>query len=252
MTTDGGARALTFSALAKLRESLNDAETVADFLAAADAIVGDPGNLLRLPVDLGIPDELNAGVAGAKGRDVENAATVHEFVGAIDRANAADGRLWTYLAFVTYRSYMEHRWPLDVSNWKGRVEDRWLLTGASRGRLVRHGIARLWWIADLAFDAQCEHPLSIKSGDPYAYAKATMKNEDRVLALFDREAGAIGPVARAVLEHAESSPEHGVDDHIRRLMKEVTLVYGFRDIEVLGDEGLRDLVGSLAESLSAS
>jgi Family of unknown function (DUF6339) len=247
MTIEPNVRALKHGALAAIMDVLNGANDANDFLAAADAIVGSPANQLRLPVDPTTPDELEAGPAGATGRDVGNAPKVYESLGPIDRANASDGRLWTYLAFSTYRSYMEQRWPLNVPSWKRRVKDRWLLTGTTRGRLVRHGIARLWWVADLTYDRNCQHPLSVAFGDPFAYAKATFKNEDRVINLFDREAGAIPHLVRVVLEHAESSPDLGMDQHIRHLMKELTLVYGFRDIEVLGEEGLRELVSSLGE-----
>ena len=77
--------------------------------------------------------------------DIENGPKVHDYLGEMDRANAADPRLWTYLAFVTYRTYMEERWSLNgVSKWKNRVNSRWLLNRVTRGSIVRHGIARLW------------------------------------------------------------------------------------------------------------
>jgi hypothetical protein len=243
------ARALTYAAIQQIKDVLDDAENPEEFFVGADAIIAESDNLLELPVDSGAADALTAGAPGAAGRDVSNGAMVYQHLGAMDRANASDIRLWIYLAFVTYRPYMEERWPPDaVTNWKARVEDRWLILNASRGSLVRHGISRLWWISDLTYDASCTYPLAMKAGNPFAYGEAVFQNEDRVLALFDREVGAISGLVRAVLEHAESSKEAGGDAQIRALMKEVTLVYGFRDIEILADTELRGLVAALSQA----
>jgi hypothetical protein len=116
---------------------------------------------------------------------------------------------------------MEERWPLfGESKWKNRARDRWLLKGTTRGRLVRHGIARLWWVTNLTYDAHCDYPLSKVDGDPYAYTRAVFRNEDRINALFDREAGAISSVVRSVLEHVGKNAVYGRDNHMRALMKE--------------------------------
>lgn len=250
--TDSRGRALTYTALVELKNALDRSTTPEDFLAEADAIIGESDNLLELPFDTETPEALAAGSPGESGRDVDNAPLVYEFLGALDRANASDRRLWTYLALDTYREYMEQRWPLvGVRNWKGRAETRWLMLNATRGRLVRHGISRLWWIASLTYDAGCQYPLSKLAGnDPFAYTRAVLQNEDRVNALFDREAGAIPALVRAVLEHAANDEAKGTDDYIRALMKELTLVYGYRDVAVLDDHGLEALVVESAPRLS--
>lgn len=247
MMDDKRAYALTYQALIELKSALDAADSPADFLAEADSIVCRPENLLALPVDLGAPELMYAGIAGDAGRDVENAPLVYEYLGALDRANASDRRLWTYLAFSTYREYMEERWPLeDLRSWKGRVQDRWLMRNAIRGRLVRHGISRLWWVASLTYDPKTEHVLSRSSGDPFAYTREVFRNEDRLNAIFDREAGALPELVRVVLEHASQGGVYATDDHIRVLMKEVTLVHGYRDIASLDGETIRSLVAESA------
>jgi hypothetical protein len=141
---------------------------------------------------------------------------------------------------------MEERWPLvSDSNWKNRVQTRWLLRGTTRGRLVRHGTARLWWVTNLTYDAKCKYPLSKVNGDRYAYTRAVFRNEDRINALFDREAGAISSVVRSVLEHVGKNATYGRDDHMRALMKELTLVMGFRDLGVLSATDLDELIEEL-------
>ncbi len=128
-------------------------------------------------------------------------------------------------------------------NWKKPGSgDRWLLRGTTRGRLIRHGIARLWWVTDLTRDAKCEHPLSKVKDDEYAYTSAVFQNEDRINALFDREAGAISSVVRSVLEHVGKEATYERDNHVRALMKELTLVMGFRDLGLLRSTDLDGLI----------
>lgn len=236
------ARALTEVGMSKLQQELERATSPEEFLAAATGVVTNPAHQLLLPVDPGIPEPLDIGSPRVQGRDVPNAELVYEYVGAIDRANASDGRLWTYLAFATYRTYMEGRWPLDVANWKGRVQDRWILGNPTRRLMVRHGIARLWWVADLMFDPACQFPLSAASGDPYAYVKAVLSNEDRVIGLFDREVSAVPTVTRALIEHAESSARSARDAHVRDVMKDLTLEFGFRDLGLVEPTAIRELI----------
>ncbi len=246
--TTSKARSLTSGALLELQSALAGAATPEDFLAQADAVVTRSGNVLELPFDTGAAEALDPGSEGAQGRDVNNAPAVYEFLGAMDPANASDERLWTYLAFATYREYMEQRWPLvgESGNWRGRAETRWMMPRVSRGKLVRHGIARLWWVASLTYDPRKEHPLARGTGDPFAYTRSVLANEDRVLALFDREAGAVQPLVRVVLEHLAEDASRRADSYVRDLMKEVTLVYGYRDIAALDEARLRQVVEGAA------
>lgn len=242
MSQTTGAAALTESALTALTDALGQAVNPADFLAQANAIVEKPENQLPLPIDPGEPDPIRP-ATGTTGVDAANGPTVFEYLGVLDPSNASDPRLWTFMAFSTYRTYMAERWPLDPEkDWKSRVQDRWLLRRRTRGRLVRHGIARLWWVTNLTWDAKCKYPLSKVYGDPYAYTRAVFRNEDRINALFDREAGAISSVVRSVLEHAGKSATFQRDSHVRAVMKELTLVMGFRDLGMLSAADLDELI----------
>jgi hypothetical protein len=117
--------------------------------------------------------------------------------------------------------------------------------------MVRHGIARIWWVGDLMFDPACRFPLSAASKDPHAYAKAILKNEDRVIGLFDREVSTVPTVVRALVEHAESSPTFAKDAHVRGVMKELTLEFGFRDLGLVAPTDVRQLVDDFGLSRSA-
>ena len=93
--------------------------------------------------------------------------------------------------------------------------------------------------------------MSRAAEDSFAYTREAFRNEDRLNAIFDREAGALPDLAKAVLEHAAQRRGPETDNHIRALMKEVTLVYGYRDISYLDQENLRPLVAEFAPSLTA-
>lgn len=237
------AKALTYGALKDLKLALDAASSPEDFFAEADATLSNPESVLQLPIDLGVPDPLDPGAQQSSGRDVDNAPLVYQYLGALDRANASDRRLWTFLAFGTFREYMEKRWPLDPEkNWKSRVEDRWLMLNATRGSLVRHGVARLWWVTTLTYDATAQHPLSRAAADPFAYTREAFHREDRILALFDRESGALPGLVRAVLGHVAQGGVFSEDKHIRALMKEMTLVYGYRDLGTLDETEVSTII----------
>ena len=244
MTLATEARALTESALLDLFSALDSAENPREFLASADAIVTNPENHLPLPVNLGAPDPLQ--VSGSRAVDIDNAPLVHQYIGEMDRANAADARFWTYLAFATYRAYMEERWSLNIlDSWKNRARDRWLLHsgGVTRGKLVRHGIARLWWVAHLTYS-----PTSLEK-DAYIYTREAFKSEDRLNAIFDREVGAFPRVMIGVLDHARHLDAKATDKYLQRIMQYLTLVHGYRDLGVLDTSAVHDLV-ELAASRS--
>lgn len=247
-------RALTELALVELNESLREASDPDDFLGRADAIVCKRESQLPLAVSLGTPDPLAS--EGSRGIDVKNGPLVHEYLGELERANAADARLWTYLAFATYRTYMQARWPLVASTsspdaWRRRVRDRWLLLAGqvTRGSLVRHGIARLWWVTHLTWVPDAQE--GIAAGDPYAYTREVLRNEDRINAIFDREVGAIESVRLAVLDHAAANPAEATDKYLQHIMKALTLVHGYRDLGALSKDAIFELVEAAAGRVAA-
>lgn len=243
--------ALSTSAFTAARSALVAAEDVDEFLGRVDVILRRPGALHGFAEHHGQPEPLDAS-ARQGGIDVENAVSVHRYLGVMDRANAASAEFWTYAAFVTYRSYMEDRWPLhDLKTedaWRNRVRDRWLLVSPSRGKLVRHGVARLWWVADLTVDIDQQHPLSMD--DPYGYTRETFKNEDRIINIFDREVGAIPALTRAVLERAAAGDHVADDKPFRNLMRAFTLIDGYREVAMLEEGALAGLVETLGEQVA--
>lgn len=228
------------NALDLVAARLAEAGTPDDFMAEVDALVNNERH--RLARSDTIEPDGNLEV----GRESENAQIVFNALGVMDRANAADGRLWTYLAFTTFRSYMEKRWPLDpTKNWKGRVEDRWLMIRTTRQGLVRHGIARLWWIANLTYDAHLDNKLSARTADPFAYSNWVLTNEDRVQAIFEREVGSAPRVLTAAIDTMASVTTRSHSQLAKHFMKELTAASAYRDLEVLEPSALERLLSDL-------
>lgn len=119
------------------------------------------------------------------------------------------------------------------------------MLAARRSALVRHGIARLWWIAEQTYDPQLKHPISASTKDPYAYTKLAFAREDRLLGIFDREAGQIPGLTFALLDHIAASPKHAAESYVRELLKEVKREYGYREVAVLDDGQLERLLDRL-------
>lgn len=179
----------TTDALHQLKVALEQSDDPAEFLSRVDMIAGNPGNTLDYPFEIGDPEPLTVShgrrQAKADSQEAINAESVYEHLGALQRVQAQDPRLWTHLAFVEYREYMEARWALEGdslpkgNNWRNRVKDRWLITSGSSGKLVLHGIARLWWVAHLTYDPQKTLPLAQQKDDGFVLTHVAFQREQR-------------------------------------------------------------------------
>ena len=214
---------LTEGAVLELKRALEGSSNPSEFFGRADVLTKDRNHLLNLEAPYEFDDSLSAKRSGVSVDDSANIQTVFEGIGQIGRDRAADPRLWNYLSLVTFRSYMEERWaPSTSENWRRSFRSRWLLINPSRNALARHGISRLWWIAQLSYDRS--------QTDPYKYTKIMMDKEDRMTGLLERQIGSLSNVTRAVLDYAERSAKNGSEDRIRYVLRSLTGIYGYRDL----------------------
>lgn len=230
----------------EVNAALDKSSSVAEFFQYVDDIHGDPLNRITTGYDLGdVPDLTMSDIDGAH-REVHNGISVFEHFRPQDPVNAADRRLWTYLSLITFREYMTARWPLkDDGQWKSRARERWVMRSPNRRALVKHGIARLWWLTSLTYDETRLHPLSLRApGDGYAYTRVALSNEDRIQSIFERELGSSPEIMRAILESlADSSMPAG--EAVKKITKEVTLVSGYRELTSLSPTQLREALSVL-------
>ncbi|WP_353508752.1 DUF6339 family protein [Intrasporangium sp.] len=225
------AMCLTEKAVRDIRLHSEEAESPSAFLESVDEVLRNSDNLLQLPFPTGGLPDLVVVDSSREVAEVANAQALYQALGAMPRVAASDPRLWNYLALGPMREYMNARWSLEgTRNWRGRLADRWLLNRATMGSLIRHGVARLWWLAELTYDASQERPLSAGSRNEWAYLEAALLKEDRVMAVFDRDFGSIPGVRFALLEHLTALGDRATQSTVRSMAKEITLLNGYRDL----------------------
>jgi hypothetical protein len=101
-------------------------------------------------------------------KDLENAIRVHKLLRHLTPLQARDPRLWTRLVHIECWQYMRRRWPLERFGEDAAKGARFILSryfvarNDSRG-LLRNGIARLWWTAQMSYDPERTNPYELTS-----------------------------------------------------------------------------------------
>lgn len=96
---------------------------------------------------------------GGSDEDAANAQKLHEWISAakpkIPRTVLADGRLWAALCHTTFAVYMIGRWGPKAKatddSMDSRLNSRFFANGEGQRALVRNGLARLYFAADIVY-----------------------------------------------------------------------------------------------------
>lgn len=127
---------------------------------------------------------------GGSKKDAENARILYSNLKTqLSCVQAADLRLWGYLAHETFWEYMRDRWPVESvesddegeidKSIIGRIKSRYFF-GDSRGKAyTRQGIARLWWGGYLTYDESNKE-------DPFEYTNMLFEKQDLFVASTER------------------------------------------------------------------
>lgn len=99
-------------------------------------------------------------------KDTENAIHLHRALCHLTPLQARDPRLWTRMCHVEFWPYMRLRWPVDKHMGNPAravrfVESRYFVAQSQSRALVRNGMARLWWTAQLSHDGELENPYEL-------------------------------------------------------------------------------------------
>jgi hypothetical protein len=157
---------------------------------------------------------------------------------------AADMRIWSYLAHVNYWHYMMSRWPVNVRDPDNKVQNfvlnRYVGSGGVARALVRQGIARLWWYGYISFD---EHD----PRDPFRLTSVLFKSEDIVKNLAERSLSYNVDISKGFLDAlAEGERIWGRDVFrravVREVSKELNAAGGVMVLDALGRDGVRELM----------
>lgn len=256
MSTDSKLHLLREGAVEKLARTMSLTDTPKQYLDAAAELLEDESNLLSLDWEFGTERPTLTYVRGAQGRavtgrDISNAIALYQYLGTMTPVAASDRRLWSHLAHGPFADYQKQRWPLDDDKWASRVATRWQMRNPGRGPLVRHGISRLWWAANLTADSAKTHKLSHDNDDEYAYLRVLLSHEDAFLGIVDRDTGMVPNLLFAVLEHISSTEERGKELYVRKLMVEIVLVAGYSELAGLSVTEIDKILVGLGERIRA-
>ena len=135
---------------------------------------------------------------GSDLKDLENTKIVHQALIDLSPLQARDPRLWVKLAHVDCWSYMRKRWDMtaqvgDDAKRHRYILDRYFITQHQSRKLLRHGIARLWWYGHLTYDTS-------RKGDPYQLTAVLLSLLDIAQQLLERNMGRAPAVRTGFLE----------------------------------------------------
>jgi hypothetical protein len=131
---------------------------------------------------------------------------------------SVDWRFWSSMAFGHCQSYMKVRWAVgtkasekslshesdeevdEVKSGKGALITRWVGGGKGMTSLVRHGVARLWWIAKVADFAASESVEGHEKLGRDHYLRILFANQNIQWSIVLRRYGAMPRLVKACLD----------------------------------------------------
>ncbi len=200
-----------------------------------------PSKIIALPEDLLLlPD-------AAGDHDLENVQRLYEALHGLTLVQASDPRLWTYLAHVTFWSYMRKRWPIekrakgeDLEPGYGTVLDRYFLVGDRSRGVTRNGIARLWWAGYTCY-VEGQSP-----GQGLELAKPLFSKQDVYASFmeraFSKNKALMHAVLRPLLKRYMDGKPFDVRDDVRALAKHLVLVGGVTILDAIDSAQIESIV----------
>lgn len=175
--------------------------------------------------DLIIPD-------GKNNYDFENAVIIYNSLFDLSETQAADPRLWTYLAHVPFWSYMRKRYPIEnQSNKEQYLLDHYFVVNNNTRQLIRNGIAGLWWGAKLTYDDNRK--------DKFELTKVLFKDRDRIVQIIERSLGRNKNIISGYLETIDE--QNLSRDRSRDLAKFLNLTGGTQLLSFLSKDDIKNI-----------
>jgi hypothetical protein len=180
------------------------------FVPVSDAVIS-PDNLSVIESFGCLPKDLNKS-------DYRMAVALANGLSSLPAHLSVDWRFWSSMAFGPCQSYMKVRWAVgtkasekslshesddevdEAKSGKGALVARWVGGGKGMTSLVRHGAARLWWIAKVADFAASE---SVEGHDKLTrehYLRILFANQNIQWSIVLRRYGAMPRLVKACLD----------------------------------------------------
>lgn len=144
--------------------------------------------------------------------DLENVKRVYKNMRALSESQASDERIWAAYTLSVFSDYMRYRWYPDSET---AMMNRYFFSYSPKRSLFRNGIARLWWIGHLTYDAN-------RPGDKYELTEYVCRKQDNINLLLDINFGNNPEIVRAVIQSLIDAEKSGtsVDREMIRLLSE--------------------------------
>jgi len=192
---------------------------------------------------LEVPDDIIE-LAGDYENDIDNSIKIFRRF-KLNRFEASDPRLWTFLCHVQFRSYALSRWNCTSIS---QISEHWFVE-TTRG-LGRNSVARLWWGAKLTYAPWLVDPVYFKGlefDDDFQFTRVLFQTQDIFQALIERGMGRSYRIIISVLDYLRCNIEFAADRfRVRNLIKALNQCYGATKITHLNRKQLSDLVCRLA------
>lgn len=181
---------------------------------------------------------------GDKNYDLENSIRIHKGL-PLTRIQAQDTRLWTKLCHVEYWEYMRSRWDIetygkDKSSQLAYIKSHYFVAQSRSRALIRNGLARLWWSAEITFDDTRDNR--------YELTGVLFRHLDTLKNLLERNFGRNPHVTRTFLEfmvdNREECMEQGTTsrDLVRHLSKALNLRGGVSVLDCLSTSDITEFL----------
>lgn len=175
--------------------------------------------------------------------ELENTIALHSSLKGLTPSQAADERLWVWLAHGPYWEYMRKRWPVENAT-EGKLTPYLLehyFLGDARA-LVRHGLSRFWWFGHCTYDAGAE--------DPYTFTRLLLHTSDARQSLTERRYWRNRNILHGLLRRVAQLQTEGFDFYVprerfRRLCKTLNMFGGTILLDALDDKGIYALVDDI-------
>ncbi len=195
---------------------------------------------LLSPPHLVFPEDSNL-------KDIENAIQLHKALRHLTPLQARDPRLWTRLSHVELWPYMRLRWPaerhmLNRDKAARFIESRYFVAQSQSRALLRNGIARLWWIAQLSFDPDRDNP--------YELTRVLLSTLDITQQIVERGMGRASNIIKGFLEFLMRNSDILLSGgnknraRIRLLAKYINLCGGICVLDLLSQGEVMDLLNN--------
>ncbi len=158
--------------------------------------------------------------------DVENIKRVHKHMSALSESQASDERIWSAYTLSVFTDYMRYRWPAESET---AMMNHYFFSYTPRRSLFRNGIARLWWIGHLTYDASRED-------NKFALTEYVCSKQDHINLLLDIHFGANPIIVRAIITALMDAEAEGIPidrETVREISKYIDVLGGTYLVDAL-------------------